>query len=219
MWLKLKKIGFADCRSPQNKWSILEAFIMGSLHPSFLKPRSISADWASDQKFPSKRFIIPGLYKGWFKSFLLVISVISSELTSVKWGAARILQVSGGSAANWINLTDAGWRTGLPVESVVHLNAGDPGLALQVVAGIARKGHRVARLLPLAAAAAVHGRPRIPAGGRHRTCETRTVTSCAHFSLTGISPQEVAFPALKWGHMASALYNGSLGAPSKQNAI
>lgn len=91
------------------------------------------------------------------------------------------------------HLTDAGGWTGLPVKPVVHLNAGDPGLALQVVAWIARKGHGVARLLAFAAAAAVHGRPRVSAGGRHGTCETRKCTGCAHFSLAWISRREVAF--------------------------
>ncbi len=183
---------------------------MRSLQPSFPQPRSLSADWACDQKFPSKRCIIPGLYKGWFKSFRLVILDISSELTMRK--AARIFQASGGIAANWINLTDTCRRAGLPVESVVHLNAGDPGLALQVVARITGEGHRVAGLLALSAAAAVHGRPRVPAGGRHWTCKMGTVTSCVHFSLSRISPQEVAFPTRKWGCVASVANNGSLGA-------
>lgn len=164
------------------------------------------------RNFHQRDLLFQVFYKGWFKSFRPVILDISSELISVKWEAARILQASGSNAANWINLTDTCRRTGLPVESVVHLNAGDPGLALQVVARITREGHRVAGLFSLSAAAAVHGRPRVPAGGRHWTCKMGTVTSYAHFSLTRISPQEVAFPAQKWGCVALVANNGSLGA-------
>lgn len=137
------------------------------------------------RNFHQRDVLFQVFYKGWFKSFQLVILDISSELTSVKWEAARIFQASGGIAANWINLTDTCRRAGLPVESVVHLNAGDPGLALQVVARITREGHRVAGLLALSAAAAVHGRPRVPAGGRHWTCKMGTWPAVLTFHLPG----------------------------------
>ncbi len=102
--------------------------------------------------------------------------------------AARIVQASGGIAVNWINLTDTCRRAGLPVESVVHLNAGDPGLALQVVARITGEGHRVAGLLALSAAASVHGRPRVPAGGRHMNLQNGNGDQlCSLFTYQDIS--------------------------------
>jgi len=66
--------------------------------------------------------------------------------------------------------TDAEGRAGLPVVAVVHLDAGDLVVALELVARVALEGHGVPGLPAVPAAAAVHGHARVAARGRHGAC-------------------------------------------------
>lgn len=69
-----------------------------------------------------------------------------------------------------LSLTYAAGRAGLPEVSVLHLDAGDPALPLQLVARVAGEGHRVAGLAALPVAAAIHGHAWVSAGRGQGTC-------------------------------------------------
>ena len=63
--------------------------------------------------------------------------------------------------------TDADGGTGLPVVAVVHLDAGDLVVPLELVARVALERHRVPRLPAVPTAAAVHGHARVAARRGH----------------------------------------------------
>lgn len=60
--------------------------------------------------------------------------------------------------------TYADRRAGLPVVSVIHLNAGYFVVPLELVSGVALKGHRIPRLTSISATTAIHWNTWVPAG-------------------------------------------------------
>lgn len=139
----------------------------------------LNADWALDQIFLSKWFIINDVFSHLKGRDLSLAGVYSFPLCH---GRCEMLEMrcsqSSQRGLRWKlwklkNLTDAGRRARLPVVSVFHLNAGDPRLALQFVACVTHEGHGVTRFFALAAPCAVHWCAWIPAGRRYRTWQIK----------------------------------------------
>lgn len=61
----------------------------------------------------------------------------------------------------------------MPVVAVLHLNTCDLHLSLELVPRVTEKSDSVTRLSSVPVATAVHGDPRVSAGGGHRTWQAQ----------------------------------------------